>query len=294
MKESIKIINSLSFPFKSSCEPYFIRLEKGKYKFEAWGASGGGDFGGHGAYASGVTTLFETQHFFIYVGGRGENDTQSRTRPLGGCNGGGKGGLSVNITYYNGAGGGGSTDVRLDSSVDSRILVAAGGGGSTGRGRYINTIQFPGGVGGDEKGGMASGMALTEEERKKVPTQESGYAKVQGQDGRDSIIYYPSGAEGNGGAGGGYYGGYTTSAIGTDSGTGGGGGSSFVNNSFFKVNTLKAGDKDIYSPFGKIKTGNSGDGFFRITPIVFETCHKSYLFPQKIILMTFFVFLYLK
>ena len=286
MKESIQITNSISFPFRDSCEPYSIRLEKGKYKFEAWGAAGGGEFGGHGAYAAGITTIFEPQLFFIYVGGRGENVSKSDTRPRGGCNGGGKGGLAANRAYYNGAGGGGSTDIRLEISNSTRILVAAGGGGMCGYGIHSN---YPGGVGGDEKGGIASGLDTTEEERKIVPTLKSGYAKVTGQDGRDAQEFFHSGAEGNGGGGGGYYGGYAITATGNSTSAGGGGGSSFANTTIFKVYTLQAGDKMIYSPYRKLDQGNSDDGFFCISLIVFVTCQKSIYFTQKTLSLTLIV-----
>lgn len=124
----------------------------GNYKFELWGAQGGGKgiyTGGLGAYTNGNLNLSKNQKLFLIVGGQGGLPINSSNR-IGGFNGGGGtyGSPSGNI-YYNIAGtGGGATDVRTEeptiiydsthvtyttsaNNLYSRIMVAAGGGGGT-------------------------------------------------------------------------------------------------------------------------------------------------------------------
>ena len=43
MREFVDADKSLSFQFRSDCQPYTVILAKGKYQFESWGASGGSD-----------------------------------------------------------------------------------------------------------------------------------------------------------------------------------------------------------------------------------------------------------
>lgn len=110
--------------------------QSGWYKIELWGAAGGSTTnssgekkaGGKGAYTSGLIYLEENEILYFFIGG-------TTTTSAGGLNGGGTGGSST------GAGGGGSTDVRTVSgewnqndSLQSRIMVAAGGGGADGLG----------------------------------------------------------------------------------------------------------------------------------------------------------------
>ena len=92
----------------------YIAPSAGWYKIELWGA-GGGASGGRGAYVSGIMYLSENEHIYFYVGERGGNDD----------------------TFNSGSRGGGATDVRLisgdwdsDESLQSRVMVAAGGGAS--------------------------------------------------------------------------------------------------------------------------------------------------------------------
>lgn len=108
--------------------------QSGWYKIELWGASGGSTSsttrkartGGKGSYVSGVVYLEENETLYFYIGG-------TTTTSKGGVNGGGDGGSET------GKGGGGSTDVRTirgawdqEESLQSRFLVAAGGGGADG------------------------------------------------------------------------------------------------------------------------------------------------------------------
>ena len=80
----------------------------GWYRIELWGAQGNGENGGLGAYTSGIIELHEGDILFFVVGRNGIA---------------GKGG--------------GATDVRIEhtdspSSIETRIMVAAGGGAQPG------------------------------------------------------------------------------------------------------------------------------------------------------------------
>lgn len=105
----------------------YIVPSNGWYKIELWGAAGGGTssyLGGKGAYTSGIIYLEENDRLYFYLGKKGAKSED-------GFNGGGKGKGSA----YDG---GGATDVRLVSgawndttSLNHRIMVAAGGSGAT-------------------------------------------------------------------------------------------------------------------------------------------------------------------
>ena len=89
--------------------------------FEIYGAAGGR--GGAGGYVSGsLTQLPET--LYIFVGGVG----QMGSGVSGGFNGGGGTGGNSGTE----GAGGGASDIRLDQSLTSRIVVAGGGGGGGG------------------------------------------------------------------------------------------------------------------------------------------------------------------
>ncbi len=155
---SNKLNSYISFNFNSSEAVYDLtgdyQLYKapatGLYKIELWGAQGGGGSvgstgityeGGTGGYVSGEIKLAKNDMLYLYVGGKGQsyfenNDTERYT---GGYNGGGDG---FRYAYA----GGGATDIRYFGSyqptlddlkwdsplgLKSRILVAAGGGGSS-------------------------------------------------------------------------------------------------------------------------------------------------------------------
>ena len=273
---NITAYGGVSLPYNPKNEPYSVTLERGRYLFELWGASGGDSLnveGGHGAYVHGVIYLFSPQSFLIYVGSHGENGTFSSEPPKGGFNGGGNGGMSAESSFACGAGGGGSTDIRLNASIESRIIVAAGGGGSAGRSGITNQAGvWTGGYGGDENGGMAGGYEETYEFRKLVANQTYGYALLQGQDGRNATVFYQDGTEGNGGAGGGYWGGTSTPNEGNLTRAGGGGGSSFIDQQLFTRRVMINGGTKIFSPNGTEEIGHSGDGYCRITFLPFITC----------------------
>ena len=154
-----KINNKLVFNYPCSlthnCKPYHVQFPKGKYLFELWGAQGGDsrgstinaeavtkDSGGKGAYVSGILNLHSFSKFYFYIGGKGQDQssTSANVTSYGGYNGGGNGGIDTPDPDHpeSGAGGGGSTDIRLlnqdlygdKESFKSRIIVAGAGGGA--------------------------------------------------------------------------------------------------------------------------------------------------------------------
>ena len=261
-----------SFPFRESCEPYKIILFSGKYRFEAWGAEGGGNpsVSGKGGYTAGNIVLKEATQIYVYVGGRGKDGNKSMTKASGGCNGGGNGGSPSSTGYYGGSGGGGATDFRISDSYEDRILVSGAGGGNSG---YIN-------VRGGSGGGINAGNS-SYHNTSIGASQDYGNINGTGDNGRDAINYYNGGAEGNGGAGGGYRGGTTSKITGPDSDVGGSGGSSYISghkeckeykNIVFTKIVLKNGITDFKSPTGTSENGHRGDGFAKITILSTMRC----------------------
>ncbi len=208
-------------------------LPPGKYKLEAWGASGGdahynkcGDnknivcdsydnylvnishssFGGLGGYSVGTIDLEEKETtVYLYYGTHGSEAGQGKKS--GGCNGGGNGGRGD----YIGFGGGGAADVRLDiDDIYYRILVAGGGGGADD-------------IYGEGHGGYGGGI-IAEENRVDVGRQSQQATQVTGSAFGYAEDYNNSGDIGGGG--GGWFGGFHGSGL----NAGGGGGSGFVLN----------------------------------------------------------------
>lgn len=198
----------------------FITLCSGDYKVELWGASGSIDerniegSNGLGAYTSGNITLTSLEHFLIYVGGS-----------VSGYNGG----------AYAESSGGGATDLRLVlDNLNSRIMVAGGGGG----GMYkihatVNETGDAGGLLGYDADATIANHPFTTGYSGKGATQSAGGAT--GIHGNYEYTSTMDGTFGQGGynatisssGGGGWYGGgHGRHAGGTW--PGGGGGSSYI------------------------------------------------------------------
>lgn len=214
------------FEYTGSYQEYKVP-NNGEYLIELWGAQGGNYSksiqGGKGAYTRGIINLSSSQTLYFYVG------SQPTTKDAGGYNGGGRAAY-INTNDY--TGGGGATDVRIVSgvwnnaeSLKSRIMVAAGGGGS---GIYASGV-IQGGDGGGLKGedGQGSGSGLHS-----VPTgatQISGGKGGNNSKSQSGMFGYAQSATGyfGTGGGGGYYGG--GSGVATNSRvSSGGGGSSYI------------------------------------------------------------------
>ncbi len=126
----------------------------GAYQMQCWGGKGansGKSIGGTGGYTVGTITLAKDKTLYVFVGGGVALQTVA-----GGYNGGGKGYIGPTQHGY---GGGGATDIRVyvnsskawndSQSLISRIMVAAGGGGS---GYYLDQGYGTGGAGGGIEG----------------------------------------------------------------------------------------------------------------------------------------------
>ena len=205
----------------------------GKYKIELWGATGGGSRNngslsaskGAGGYTAGNITLSTKKSLYFYVGEKGADAVVKKYSPAS-WNGGGQGTCDGTGTACTGAddesagAGGGATDVRYfgttyvptieelawdsELGLNSRIMVAAGGGGRSWGNETGNA------------GGLIGGKAPDN----RVANQTSGYAFGKGEDALGA-----GNSDGQGGGGGGYYGGFEHSGSGTDCG---GGGSSYI------------------------------------------------------------------
>ncbi|MBQ8131616.1 MAG: hypothetical protein IJ193_03915, partial [Bacilli bacterium] len=160
----------------------FIAPYNGIYKVELWGASGY-DFdekeGGKGAYTSGTITLSKNTPLYLYVGGN------ARYNAYNGIDGptGKTGDPSIAKDY--GAGGGGSTDVRVVKStwdnfesLKSRIMVAAGGGGVGTRGGGYG--KWNGGDAGGLIGYDGIGVYLTETSTEDTGGYCNGASQIAG------------------------------------------------------------------------------------------------------------------
>ena len=318
----------------SICTPYRIILSPGFYKFELWGAQGGDaryqnqptirqGSGGRGAYVSGSMRIAGTQVFYLYIGGKGEDQSKTdKTRSRGGFNGGGQGGIDMNdLPPESGAGGGGSTDIRLFSgsslyALKSRIMVAGAGGGSVST-NNTDPIAYHY-QGGD--GGALTGVSFAKPCR--AGTQTTGIFGA-GQDGLDfgSEDFRNGGS--TGGSGSGYYGGKCKkNSDGGSQDSAAGGGSSFISGYtdcnavkyenendqqvhtgeslhyshlfFTEMKMMQKGDPEFVDPKGDYEDGHSGNGCAKITilksflSVPFFCTHKGSIYFQKSI---FFIIL---
>lgn len=216
-----------TFDYTGDSQTFTTKYD-GSYRVELWGAQGGSYSdtfqGANGGYTDGKINLVKDNNLYIYVGGQGGSDATLKQNE-GGYNGGGLSGYHLSAYSF---GGGGATDVRLISgdssdfsSLKSRIMVAAGGGGIV----YHTTYSHISGYGGGLVGGTGSGSHNKQ--------FAYGGTQISGGEGYNSQVskkgLFGQGGQGvlnsggwGGGGGSGYYGG----ALGF--GHGGGGGSSFI------------------------------------------------------------------
>ena len=281
------------FEYTGNYQVYKV-MKSGYYKVELWGASGGeGKFnnnvgtelGGAGAYTSGYIYMDKGTSFYIYVGGAGTSATSvsQHATIAGGFNGGGNG-ISGGTDDQAGSAGG-ATDIRFGgTSINDRIMVAAGGGGGhcdTNTAYGNNRIKFPlingqgllyTGTLGQWQNGTYSVAA----------SQTSGNAFAIG----GSYTNLDS-THGAGGGGGGYYGGVANK---NNNGGPGSGGTSFIsgyagvnaitsststtptNNTkhysgkYFIGGVMKAGNELMPTHDGtSTMIGNSGNGYAKIS-----------------------------
>ncbi len=262
-----------NFPYSGSCETYPIEVT-GYYKLEVWGAQGGSYSdaytGGKGGYSYGTVYLSRGTNLYVCVGGQPTGVASAGGTNKGGFNGGGDGktfSFSGTTTYA--MGGGGATDIRIGSNnVNTRVIVAGGGSGSTNSNNGF--------AGGGTSGLGTSGYFGT------ATSAGTGGSFGQGASVSSGSSNYKYGAPGGGG--GWYGGGRAASASDTDTSvrtkTGGGSGfvwtsatssnkpSSYTLTSTYYLsypNTL-AGDQNFKSPTSDVtELGHSGNGYARIS-----------------------------
>jgi hypothetical protein len=213
----VSINESKSFSYNGGIET-FTPAVAGTYKLEVYGAQGGAslnngsvnDNGGKGGYSSGYIHLNKGQTIYICVGGKGGTGVKLGTA-AGGYNGGGSGSSDGSDDEAAG-GGGGATHIAFVTGTlasigvnnkDKVIIVAGGGGG--------RSFTYTAGTGGGTNGGTGATSSS-------YPTQVSGYAFGQGQNGVGAAS-----SDGVAGGGGGWYGGYANNVASKSSGTGGSG-----------------------------------------------------------------------
>ncbi len=198
----------------------------GRYKVELWGASGNG--GAAGAYVSGTLDIKSGSVFYIYVGQQGFIVRGGANSASPAYNGGGVSGsqCQTSTTYGGYNMGGGGTDIRVISgawnnaaSLNSRIMVAAGGAG--------NGQPSSDGAGGGLIGydgihrNSYYGTGATQTSGGSI---NGSFGKGgNGQNNNDSCNY-----DSSGGGGGGWYGGGGSRTNGSNTWSQGGGGSSYI------------------------------------------------------------------
>jgi hypothetical protein len=188
-------------------------------------AAGSGGSGGGGGLVTGTITN-PPENLVIVVGGAGSTGSAA----VGGYNGGGAAG-----GYRGNEGsGGGASDIRLDQSLGSRIVVAGGGGGVGG------FSGAPGGAGGGliaqkgqsgQGGGGGGGTQLSGGAVGPINGGSPGSAGYFGLGGFGGSASNAGGGGGGGGWYGGGGGGSDTDNCCSDGG-GGGGGSSYTDSTY--------------------------------------------------------------
>lgn len=184
---------------------------------EVSGASGwsGAYAGGDGGYATGQLAVTPGETLYVYVGGQGTVSIGDAIPSGGGFNGGGHGMTNTNPNSV--GGGGGASDVRQGGfALADRVIVGAGGGGSTDNDGPAQAGGDGGGlVGADGAGNCCGGSIAT------GGTQSAG-GSIGGAFGEGGDAD-PSMTPWIGGGGGGWYGGGVS-----DAHQSGAGGSSYI------------------------------------------------------------------
>ncbi len=249
---------SVIYTYTGDYQTFSIPLT-GYYQLEVWGAEGGSydpTLGQQkGAYASGYISLNKDDVIYIYVGGAGTTNGNGTTIP-GGFNG---GGTALGYSDSNNGSGGGATDIRLDTSLNSRILIAAGGGGTVGptvaSGNYGGSLIATNAV-------WTAGSTYTATGGTQISAGGGTVSGAFGQGANGGTTY-------RAGGGGGYYGGGVHTYTGA-------GGSSFISgyagsNAITSSSSTTATNNTIhysnnYFINGSMATSvNSGNGYAKIT-----------------------------
>ncbi len=220
-------------------EQTFTVPTTGTYKLEVWGAQGGYAYdinrvtgnGGYGGYSSGGIYLENDSLLYINVGGKGEDNCQTKSC-AGGYNGGSSStrwALSDGTGLYTGGGGGATHIATTSGTLDTlenkknNILVVAGAGG--GGDYYPDWKVFSSGGSGGGYVGNNAYSSFKQELTNTGGTQTSGAAFGK------ALTTYTS--DSTGGSGGGYYGGISSNQHST-----GAGGSGYIGNSLLTEKSM--------------------------------------------------------
>ena len=178
--ESIYFTNKsilLKYPCSNQhkCTPFVLNVSPGYFLFECWGSVGGTWIStsslkstpGYGGYTSGILYVPIPTTFYIYIGNIGFFNAVINTTEK-----------TLNCILP-----GGATDVRLNSSTEwwdiesllSRIMVAAGGGGS----EWAESI---GGNGGGIDGGDSTSAKYSSANSPTFPDKCGGAKQDSGTD----------------------------------------------------------------------------------------------------------------
>ena len=159
----------INYSFKTSGY-YQIKLPRGQYTLQVWGAQGGyyvnSCLGGKGGYTYATYNVTSTsgEYIYIYVGGQGASGSSGAKS--GGYNGGG----SVDRANGGGGGGGathmalttGTLDALSSTTNQAKVLVVAGGGGGSTTNAHGGSYGQGGyGGGANNNGGSSSGGYIT-------------------------------------------------------------------------------------------------------------------------------------
>ena len=286
----------IDYEYTGDYQPFTVPVS-GYYKLETWGAQGGTvstGIGGKGGNSSGYIYLNEGEKLYIYVG---EKVTSYADKIS--FNGGGRGSVATVSQGTMGANGGGATDIRYFGSetpstddlvwnstkgLNSRIMVAAGGGGGT---HWIDdTYASVGGSGGGLIGASGSQKTIggstnnssggTQTVGGTQANSSNNIAQLNGSFGQGgSSNTYTSDYVYQSGGGGGYYGGGAGNAASNVVGSASGG-SSFISG-YAGVNAITSSSNRTHTATvkhysnkyfinGEMQAGvNSGNGKAKIT-----------------------------
>lgn len=283
-KDDTKTVTT-NFSYSGNEQVYDVPVGYVSFKFEVWGAQGGGrqdcgngGYGGKGGYSIGTLNANAgVSSIYVYVGGMGSCGPSSGGIARGGWNGGGSSWRGANAA----AGGGGGSDIRINGNTFHHRIIVAGGGGGGGEDSG-DGVGYGGGLqGGDEASGHNS-----------ANPEHGGSQTAAGLGGAFGL-----GANtrcDGGGGGGGWYGGGTNKGTQTiptsddysDAG-GGAGGSGYVwtsatassapsgysvSSSYYLTSAQTiAGNTSFPATGGGNETGHSGNGYARIITTYYPT-----------------------
>ncbi|MBD3638641.1 MAG: hypothetical protein HUJ25_14915 [Crocinitomicaceae bacterium] len=234
---TVAIAQEKVFEYTGKFQTYIVPEGVNSIEVELWGAGGG--YGswerarypdkykpGNGGKITATYPVEPGSKVFVFVGGRGDNATDTY-QGKGGFNGGGDGNNTGDYGPYCGGGGGGASDIRIGGSgLGDRVLVAGGGGGAGSN--YPDGGDHGGHGGGLEGEDGQSNGGTAHESVGRGGTQTSGGkggqwpAYLRAENGKLGRGGHAPDSTAGGGGGGGYYGG------GAGCWSGGGGGSNYA------------------------------------------------------------------